>query len=246
MESDPENLDNLSSDDDFEFDVDEQKVWLVKVPNFLYQNWIQQPANQHLGKLVIKPNEISLQLDDVSLPSEYKCQITNYKPESMFSFTENSMGNACGIVGKVEHEAVLNPVVNDKYRALIRERNQQDVVDRTVKILDRKQTRQGMALATQSTKWDTHNTKKIVLDKRERMPREELIDLIFEQFEAKEHWSLKDLGLKTMQPLQYLKEVLSEMCIQNKRGPYAGMYELNSDYKVGDPSAVGTPTEYNS
>ena len=244
MESDND-LSNLSSeDDDFEFDVDTQKVWLVKVPGFLHENWLSQPANANLGNLTIaKDNQsISLKLNDESLPTEYKVQITNYKPENMFCFTSNSAGNAVGIVGKIEHEAVLNPVINEQYLSLIRERNQkEDVVDRTVKVLDRKEAKRGVALATQTSKWDTHHNKKVVLDKRERMPKDELIDLIFQQFEVKEYWSLKDLGTKTMQPLQYLKEVLTEMCVQNKRGPNAGMYELNSDYKAAPTNE--TPKE---
>ena len=168
MDSD-DNLSNLESDqeDDFEFDVNDQKVWLVKVPQFLHDNWLQQPTNQTLGEMTINsPSSISLKLSDTSLPTDYNVKITNFKPESMFTFTSNSAGNAVGIVGKIEHEAVLNPVIDDNYLELIRKRNQkEEVVDRTVKVLDRKQAKKGAAQATMAQRWDTHTTKKIVLDK---------------------------------------------------------------------------------
>lgn len=32
--------------------------------------------------------------------------------------------------------------------------------------------------------------------------------------------------------MQYLKEILGEICILNKRGPYTSMYQLKAEYKV--------------
>lgn len=54
-------------------------------------------------------------------------------------------------------------------------------------------------------------------DKMTRMPRPELIELIFSCFRRQEHWSLTALREYTQQPVVYLKEVLNEVCTYNKK-----------------------------
>lgn len=56
-------------------------------------------------------------------------------------------------------------------------------------------------------------------DKMTRMPRSELIELIFSCFRRQEHWSLTALREYTQQPVVYLKEVLNEVCTYNKKVP---------------------------
>jgi transcription initiation factor TFIIF subunit beta len=64
------------------------------------------------------------------------------------------------------------------------------------------------------------------------MPRNELMDMLFAAFERYPYWSLKGIAEHTKQPMQYLKEILSEICILNKRGPYTSTYQLKAEYKV--------------
>merc|ERR1719197_323285 len=54
-------------------------------------------------------------------------------------------------------------------------------------------------------------------ERRERMDRDKLKDLLFEQFEKHQYYSLKDLQDITKQPVQFLKEVLkkSQFTIRN-------------------------------
>ena len=69
------------------------------------------------------------------------------------------------------------------------------------------------------------------------MPRNELMDVLFAAFERYPYWSFKGIVEHTKQPSQYLKEVLQEICILNKRGPYASNYQLKPEYKQR-PSAA--------
>jgi len=69
-------------------------------------------------------------------------------------------------------------------------------------------------------------------EKATRMPRNELMDMLFAAFERYPYWSLKGIVEHTRQPMQYLKEILGEICILNKRGPYTSMYQLKAEYKV--------------
>ncbi|ODQ67264.1 hypothetical protein NADFUDRAFT_45422 [Nadsonia fulvescens var. elongata DSM 6958] len=75
------------------------------------------------------------------------------------------------------------------------------------------------------------NPKTTTEGKAIRMPRSELLDLLFKLFEEYDYWSLKGLRERTKQPESYLKEVLVSMAILNKRGPYALRYSLKPEYK---------------
>lgn len=67
-------------------------------------------------------------------------------------------------------------------------------------------------------------------EKATRMPRNELMDVLFVAFDRYPYWSFKGLLEHIRQPSQYLKEVLNDICILNKRGPYAGNYQLKPEY----------------
>ncbi|KAF8663853.1 hypothetical protein HU200_055188 [Digitaria exilis] len=67
--------------------------------------------------------------------------------------------------------------------------------------------------------------------KRIRMDRGELEKKLFKLFESQPNWSLKQLLQKTNQPEQFLKEILNEICVYNKRGPNQGTHELKPEYK---------------
>lgn len=74
------------------------------------------------------------------------------------------------------------------------------------------------------------------------MPRNELMDMLFAAFERYPYWSFKGLLEHTKQPAQYLREILSEICILNKQGPYASNYQLKPEYKHR-PSAAERSAE---
>lgn len=69
-----------------------------------------------------------------------------------------------------------------------------------------------------------------MLDKRERLPREDLVNAIFGIYQTATHFTLKQLTEKTQQPQVWLKEVLGELCNLNKRGPKTGTYELKPEF----------------
>lgn len=67
--------------------------------------------------------------------------------------------------------------------------------------------------------------------KRERLPRAALLDLLFSAFERYSHWNLKGLVEYTRQPTIYLRELLLEIAVYNKKGPYKSTYQLKPEYK---------------
>lgn len=64
-----------------------------------------------------------------------------------------------------------------------------------------------------------------------RIPRNELLDLLFHHFEDKPYWQIKALTEHVQQPQVYLREVLADIGQLIARGPYAGMWTLKDEYK---------------
>jgi transcription initiation factor TFIIF subunit beta len=78
----------------------------------------------------------------------------------------------------------------------------------------------------------TQEAKPKNLDKAHRLPRNELLDLLFPLFQEHTYWRLKTLKQRTQQPEAYLKEVLGEIGVLVKRGPYVGCWTLMEIYKT--------------
>lgn len=57
--------------------------------------------------------------------------------------------------------------------------------------------------------------------------------MLFSAFELYDYWNMKNLKAHTRQPEVYLREVLSDIATLNKRGPYAGMYSLQDQFRRG-------------
>lgn len=67
-------------------------------------------------------------------------------------------------------------------------------------------------------------------DKFARIPKNELLDLLFGCYERYTYWTLRALREETRQPEAYLREVLSGIADQHKRGPYVGQWSLKAEY----------------
>ena len=70
-----------------------------------------------------------------------------------------------------------------------------------------------------------------------RMPRNQLLDLLFSLFREHEHWSIKPLRERTQQPEAYLKEVLNEIAFMHRSGEHNGTWELMQNFKGDGVSA---------
>ncbi|KAL0092662.1 transcription initiation factor IIF, beta subunit-domain-containing protein [Phycomyces blakesleeanus] len=250
FEDDPGSLDEVVDDEDAEdlkLDNANTKVWLV--PKFLANKWkaIDQD-NVNLGSVRIysqpppgRSSAISLVLPEnevtENIPREYSISILPGEVTNKFVFTESEHGGK-SISGRVHHECAATPTQFGTYRDIMRKR----VIDagtpqRTVQVLG--QDNQpvfvpGASSSMPSSSFsDFVTAKKPRTDKEKatRMPRNELMDLLFAAFDRYPYWSFKGIVEHTKQPAQYLKEILSEICILNKRGPYAGNYQLKPEYK---------------
>jgi len=229
----------------------DRKVWLVKVPKFLFDKWSSvKEEGIDYGKLKIKntPNsktaiDVTLELDDrfsEDLPKNYKLQFTNYSPKTgviptnEFIFTDNEKGAGYSIEGIVHNEATISPIVDEHYKRIMQNRtlaaSKPKRQTQIMNVEDEKKAHRmisndGNSFAIQP------NRKKITQEKRERLPRDEVITLLFQAFEKYDHWNFKGLLEYTRQPQSYLKEILSDIGQLIKRGPYNSTWQLKKEYR---------------
>lgn len=71
-----------------------------------------------------------------------------------------------------------------------------------------------------------------------RLPRNQLLDLLFQLFREQPRWSFKPLRERTQQPEVYLKEVLNEIAVLHRSGEHNGMWELSEIFAREGVSAV--------
>ena len=236
---------NYPTYDDRIIDVDERRVWLLKVPNFLYDHWTEATVpNTDLGVVRVesKPGEapqISLSLNTgepgaENIPKSYKLSYMK-NPQSRFVFAENEEGKAVSIAGKIQYEFNVNPEFNDEYRKIMKERSHYGSLPRrTTQFVDesRSTTKFNILAPINEAKLLQRAAKRRTSpdSRKERLPKPELMDLLFRAFEREKYWSLRSLSDYSNQPSVYLKEILGEIADFNTRGPYKGMFQLKAEF----------------
>uniref|UniRef100_A0ACD5WJN5 Uncharacterized protein n=1 Tax=Avena sativa TaxID=4498 RepID=A0ACD5WJN5_AVESA len=186
------------------------------------------------------------QADNGNTPKNYSLNMfQDFVPMCVFS--ESNQGKfACE--GKVGHKFDMEPHRENlsDYAKLCRERTQKSMIKtRKVHVLDKHHgmgVRQLIQLTNPAPPKDKKKatpTKPFEL-KRTRRDRKDLENILFKLFERQPNWSLKHLLQETDQPEQFLKEIMNDLCVYNKRGPNQGTHELKPEYKksVDDTNAT--------
>ncbi|KAB2030966.1 hypothetical protein ES319_D05G270500v1 [Gossypium barbadense] len=208
--------------------------------------------SQPLAKVVfsldpLKPDDPSLHqftmevagLETERIPKSYSLNMfKDFVPMCVFS--ESSQGSVA-MEGKVEHKFDMKPHEEniEEYGRLCRERTNKSMIkNRQIQVIDNDsgvhmRPMPGMVGLISSNPKDKKKTMPVKQSdvKRTRRDRGELEDIMFKLFERQPNWTLKQLVQETDQPAQFLKEILNELCVYNKRGANQGTYELKPEYK---------------
>ncbi|KAI3651508.1 hypothetical protein MP228_002811 [Amoeboaphelidium protococcarum] len=65
----------------------------------------------------------------------------------------------------------------------------------------------------------------------EKLPRDEVINMMFKAYEQTPAWSVQGMSDHTRQPVTYVKELLNQIAFYIKSGQHKGMYELKDEFK---------------
>ncbi|KAI8053680.1 transcription initiation factor IIF, beta subunit [Gilbertella persicaria] len=148
--------------------------------------------------------------------------------------SENMNGNK-SLLGTVYNEFVAVPSSNQARSSTKKRYRESSIPKRTIQVLEHGQQPILLPGAKESNYNDTSafitTKKQKLIEKRIRLPENELMDTLFSAFERYPYWSLKALIVETHQPRDYLKSVLDRIGILKTRGPYVGFYELKPEFQ---------------
>ncbi|KAF8015252.1 hypothetical protein BT93_H0912 [Corymbia citriodora subsp. variegata] len=233
----------------------DRSVWLMKCPVVVAKSWQLHPPSDAnpLAKVVLSldpllppdnPSSLQFTMEMAStepgnIPKSYSLNMSkDIVPMSVFS--ETSHGKVA-VEGKVEHKFDMKPNGDniEEYGKLCRERTNKSMIrNRQIQVINNDRGAHmrplpgiiGLISSASKDKKKTQPVKQSDM-KRTRRDRGELEDIMFKLFERQPNWALKQLVQETDQPAQFLKEILNELCVYNKRGANQGTYELKPEYK---------------
>ncbi|XP_043712258.1 transcription initiation factor IIF subunit beta-like isoform X2 [Telopea speciosissima] len=229
----------------------ERSVWLMKCPLVVSKSWQAHSSDSHpVAKVVLSvdplhsddpsDNQFTMELagtESANMPKNYSLNMfKDFVPMSIFS--ETNQGRVA-VEGKVEHKFDMKPHDDniEEYGKLCRERTNKSMIKtRQIQVIDNDRgvlmrPMPGMVGLPNSKDKKKATPVKGSEMKRTRRDRGELEDIMFKLFERQPNWALKQLVQETDQPAQFLKEILNELCVYNKRGTNQGTYELKPEYK---------------
>lgn len=172
------------------------------------------------------PAKVLVHLSDsgpcADLPKEHLLQfVKRPQQQQIHMFCESPAGGAWRMVGgqrdslgwlkealmirgKVEQECQLKPILNDEYRQVMKLRNiESNRPRRTIQVVDTGSAgiQVGLIPHVNETELLLKKKRRFEPDSRkERLPKAEVMDLVFKAFEKFAHWSLKGLVDHTQQP----------------------------------------------
>jgi transcription initiation factor TFIIF subunit beta len=174
--------------------------------------------------------------------------------------TPNTRARTTILTGRIKHDCNLRPALTASYRRQMRERHiKYNTPTRQIMRIEDSgvaggrgainRLTSGVSVGQDGAFSQMVKTKpkpaKGQFERMARIPRNQLLDLIFQLFRDNPRWGIKPLRERTQQPEAYLKEVLSEVAFLNKTGEFASLWELKDMFKdeSSRPSVAGMSGE---
>ncbi|KAJ6504268.1 transcription initiation factor IIF, beta subunit [Mycena vitilis] len=157
--------------------------------------------------------------------------------------TPNTRARTTILTGRIKHDCNLRPTLTASYRQQMRERHKKyNTPTRQIKRIEDSGIVGGQGAVNRLTSLGTNGSfhglvktkpkpAKGQFERMARIPRNQLLDLIFQLFRETPRWGIKPLRERTQQPEVYLKEVLSEVAFLNKTGEFSSLWELKDTFK---------------
>ncbi|GLE01970.1 hypothetical protein PINS_up010808 [Pythium insidiosum] len=231
-------------------DFEDREVYLAKIPPALGTAWksvqeselmlgsIKLEKGRVLGKrkgvLTVNPSTL-----EPGVPTEYRIEIGE-TPLKLRVFSQDGSGRMA-IEGTVKNSCTIMAQRNDQYSKLCKQRLIKSMVKpRVTQQLEdlprHKKARTQFTIEKPDVEAEDEAPDAKLLekiDKKVKMSKDELKNLVFHHFEEREFWPLKELNYHCRQPESFLKEILKEICVYHRKGPNKSCYELKPQYKSG-------------
>ncbi|XP_020775934.2 general transcription factor IIF subunit 2-like [Boleophthalmus pectinirostris] len=224
-----------------------KRVWLVKVPKYLSQQWGKASEKGEVGKITIGKKQGKSEVDfklnadltgldalgekDASLhvPRDHPFTMHSVGGQTLAVFSHSDK-DEISLEGMV-HRAECKPVVNDNYMKLKKMQIKESTKpQRLSQQLERAVTTVFKPVANHNFNMEYEKKKKSE-GKMVRAERQVVLDMLFSAFEKHRYYNIKDLVEITKQPVTYLKEIMREIGTYNSKGAHKSTWELKSEYR---------------
>ncbi|KAM6934456.1 general transcription factor IIF subunit 2-like [Xenentodon cancila] len=226
-------------------------VWLVKVPKYLSQQWDKATDKGEVGKITIGKKqgktEVCFSLNQelgalgaegekdasVQVPRDHPFTMHTVGGQTMAVFSQSDT-DVISLEGMVVHRAECRPVVSDNYMKIKKLQMESAKPQRLSQQLDKAVTTAFKPVANHDFNVEYEKKKKSE-GKMVRAERQVVLDMLFSAFEKHQYYSFKDLVDITKQPVTYLKEILREIGMCNRKGAHKSTWELKPEYRHYHP-----------
>ena len=227
-------------------DILNNKIWLVKVPEMIYDELLTQ---NEIGIIdIITPKTSSSPNHPIKNKPFPKTNVRLSKAFKVHNFNLHLQPTECYITfkdkknksSKVKQVNYLGRLIASDEKVsddMVKEVNDEYEINKPKVLIDESQNRSHAYLFSRNeaiSSFQKKKTKKEPPMKRTRMPVEDLKSEIFKLFAENDFITAKEIGRRTDQPDNFVKEVLSEICEYIKTGPKKGYYELKREYVKSD------------
>lgn len=233
-------------------------VWLVKFPPLLVKLFEKYTEDLEIGYIeIIKPDNsnnnssaqlrIFLSICDVEFNVQWNEMTQNmyvlkgdtrireddqeHDIKKVDANRSNSANKNVKLEGRVSKEVFISPEFNEKYFEFKKKqgvgqekRSSVKIIDYATKIRPEKYT-----TISEMDALSRRRKKMLQQNKRERLERSEVMDIVFRAFEIQDQWTVKDLGDYSGQPNAYILEILQEIGELDK-GDFRGSWSLKEEY----------------
>eukprot|EP01041_Mallomonas_annulata_P001172 gene1172-2276_t len=242
-----------------------QSLWLMKIPQGVYDSWSTKSHGEVLGTLSVTTSssstapadkKIIIHLSDDS--ERNKLDVTDYELDELsggvelMPFVHNEEDGSFSLKGAITKNCSLKPKGDFKYRESIRARTE----NASKKIQSVKQIDNDEAFNSQMNIGivdfippHSVQAKRRALEQRTTTAKriksaagstegsgKDIRSKIFQAFEAKELYTLKELANFCQSPEKDVKDVIKDYTNFHSKGLYRNFYELRMEYKSTLPS----------
>lgn len=216
-------------------------IWLAKVPKYLGEQILKLNKGSSIGILQIDrisdSTTLQIKLSDIicntGIPKEHTIEVRD-KEKPMYLSSHSIKGNKeeMSIEGMINKECFIRPRMNKEYLNFKKMSNKEETEEK-VKILDHFEELKRTAKYGTLKEMEilAKKRKQMLQDKkRERLERNDVMEIVFNAFEKHERWTVRDLADFSGQPVAYIQELVNEICVLNKKD-HKNTYELKPEYK---------------
>jgi len=248
-----------------------QSLWLVKIPQIVYDRWSQKNDGDNLGslnigsldgnglkKVVIKLNNEGNHNNDGTSEENAHNMINEYVVDELSSslqlvpFLQNEDNQTFSIKGSITKHCTLKPRGDEKYREFLRDRTANaSKRERTTKELDPEAMQLGVApsrsvdfippVSSEGKRRGSEMRNAPGKRRKEDIDMKDLRSTMFQAFEKSNTLTMKELTTFCQTAEKDLKPLLRDYAMFHSKGELRNFWELKQEFRNQSVGNVSIP-----